>query len=127
MKYRSALPHRIFAAVETLEKRRYLASIVPPSFTRIAIDANPGAAPLEKMLADIDGDHRLDAVVGFAVNPGAGGIFWYQNPHSGTATDTWQKYQIAPKNISSYEDIKAFSLEGDGIPDVIASFGGQVV
>ncbi|MBV8880137.1 MAG: hypothetical protein JO332_09255, partial [Planctomycetaceae bacterium] len=34
------------------------------SFTKIIIDPNPGNVPVEKLMADLNGDGRLDIIVG---------------------------------------------------------------
>lgn len=50
------------------------------SFNRIVIDNAPDGAVVEKALADLNGDGKLDAIVGEERSPSqphGGGIFWY--------------------------------------------------
>jgi hypothetical protein len=104
--------------------------ILSPNFQRIVIDPAPLASVLEKGLGDIDGDGRLDAVIGFdqitlygVSNPG--GIFWYESPHSGVLTDPWAKHTIIASG-SAYEDLQVYDVNGDGAIDVIASVNGAL-
>jgi hypothetical protein len=83
---------------------------------------------VEKALADIDGDGRLDAVVGMQESPsggGVGGIFWYQFPTSGRATDPWTKRTILPSG-TAYEDMAPLDVDGDGRVDIVASVDTRV-
>jgi regulation of enolase protein 1 (concanavalin A-like superfamily) len=93
-------------------------------FERVVIDANPPAAVCEKALADIDGDGRLDAIIGFS-NPSPVGIYWYEFPHSGNPNDTWNKHTILPAGVA-YEDMEAGDVNGDGVVDIVASMNGPV-
>jgi hypothetical protein len=101
----------------------------PLPFDRFVIDPNPPTTTLLKVLADIDGDGRLDAVIGFGNPPGSSvgqGLAWYQNPHSGNMADHWNRFTILG-NGNMYEDIVAYDINHDGAIDVIASFdGGQI-
>jgi hypothetical protein len=93
-------------------------------FERFVIDPNPPAAVLEKALGDIDGDGRLDAVIGLS-NPDGQGIYWYEQPHSGNPADPWLKHTIAASGLA-YEDMVVYDVNGDGAPDVIAALNGPV-
>jgi uncharacterized repeat protein (TIGR01451 family) len=101
----------------------------PLTFQRVVIDPNPPPTLLEKVLADIDGDGRLDAVIGFGNPPNTStgmGIAWYEFPHSGIPTDPWLKHIILASG-SMYEDATALDVNGDGAIDIIASFdGGEI-
>src|SRR5947209_5864070 len=94
--------------VETLERRRLL-SVTPNPFEHVIIDPNPGVAPLEKALGDINGDGKLDAIVGHSNAPGAGGIVWYRFPPSGNPTDPWAKYTIATGG-QAYEQLIPYDM-----------------
>ena len=99
-------------------------------FTRIVIDPNPPPTTLEKGLADIDGDGRLDAIIGFGSPSGSStgqGLAWYENPHSRIMTDTWLKHTITPAPAAMYEDLKAFDVDRDGAVDIIASVGDGTI
>jgi Beta xylosidase C-terminal Concanavalin A-like domain/FG-GAP-like repeat len=101
----------------------------PLPFSRVVIDPNPPQTTLEKALADVDGDGRLDAVIGFGNPPNSGagqGIAWYQYPHSGNPHDPWQKYTILSGGIM-YEDMVALDVNHDGAIDIIASFDGGAI
>jgi uncharacterized repeat protein (TIGR01451 family) len=96
----------------------------PLPFGRAVIDPNPPPTTLIKILADIDGDGFLDAVIGFGVPPGAtsgDGLVWYRYPHSGNPNDPWQKFTILSSG-AFYEDGVAFDVNGDGAVDIITSY-----
>src|SRR5262249_25814694 len=96
----------------------------PLTFVRAVIDPDPPPSALEKVLADIDGDGRLDAVVGFGSPPDSSdgaGIVWYEYPHSGRPADVWQKHTILASG-NMYEDALAMDVNGDGAIDIVAAF-----
>jgi hypothetical protein len=78
---------------------------------------------LEKQLVDINGDGKLDAVLG-ATNPG--GLYWYEAPSSGRLSDPWIKHTIAFPGYF-YEGSATFDVNGDGAPDIIASVDNKLV
>src|SRR4051794_30599791 len=110
-----------------LEPRRLLSISAVPSnlaipFDRVVIDANPGDRPLEKTMGDLNGDGKLDAIVGHTLN---GGMYWYQQPSGGPAAGTWTKRTIASSG-DCYEDVVTYDLNGDGAKDIIASYNTTV-
>lgn len=113
--------------LERLEPRRLL-SVTPVDpadavpFQRLVLDPNQSGQTLEKMLADIDGDGRLDAIVG---QRNGTGIYWYNQPASGVVSDTWTKYTIIGTG-NPFEDILPYDVNRDGAIDVIASIDNTV-
>jgi hypothetical protein len=96
-------------------------------FTRIVIDSNPPLTTLEKGLADIDGDGKLDAIIGFGNPPGSvsgQGLAWYEFPHSGNPNDVWLKHTILASGMM-YEDVLPFDVNRDGAIDLIAGPDGS--
>ena len=99
----------------------------PLLFDRFVVDANPPTTTLLKTFADIDGDGRADAVIGFGNPPGSNtgaGLAWYQSPHSGKLSDKWNRYSILSSG-NMYEDSTAYDVNHDGAIDVIASFNAS--
>lgn len=90
---------------------------VPPAlFTHRIIDA---AGPLSiwgKCAADLNGDGRIDLLVG---GWRGGGLVWYENPG-------WTKRSIDPANKIS-TDLEVADVDRDGKPDVVAVTGTGVV
>lgn len=101
-----------------------------PAYQHIVIDPHPsvnGSDTLQKVLVDINGDGKLDAVLGEGTYTGGqGGLYWYQAPSSGDLTAPWIKHTITATG-DFYEDIVAFDINGDGAQDLIASDSNQVV
>jgi hypothetical protein len=94
-----------------------------PGYRRFVIDPDPASNnTLEKALVDIDGDGRLDAVLGEGLK---GGLYWYRAPAPGSLAGPWIKHKIAAGSF--YEDIAVADVNGDGAPDLIASDNNQLV
>ncbi len=96
---------------------------VPMSFTKLTVEPNFIGSIIEKALADIDGDGRLDAVIGTQPSGsqgGPGGIYWYQFPASGNPADLWIKRTILSSGVA-YEDMTSDDVDHDGHVDIIAS------
>jgi hypothetical protein len=57
-----------------------------PSYTKIIIDPDPGNIPVEKLFADLNGDGKVDIVIGLE----QAGLYWWGFPSSGKVTDPWK-------------------------------------
>jgi hypothetical protein len=92
-------------------------------FAKLTLEPASQGSIIEKTLADLDNDGRLDAVIGTQPTPsegGPGGIYWYQFPHSGDPTDQWVRRTILPGGVA-YEDMTSDDVDGDGWTDVVAA------
>jgi hypothetical protein len=79
-----------------------------------AVSLNPATGPPDRnCLADIDGDGRLDAVVGYEIDK----LAWYRQGESPTAE--WQEHLIAA-DIVRPMSIGVADLDGDQDLDVVA-------
>jgi hypothetical protein len=98
-----------------------------PTYQLTVPDPNPapnGSDVLEKALADLNGDGKLDLIVGEGeINGTPGGLYWYQNP--GSPGGTWTRHTITPQG-NFYERMGIIDLNGDGHPDIIASGGNTI-
>jgi FG-GAP-like repeat/Immunoglobulin domain len=130
----SSLLHRMPARVlvQPLEGRVLLsATAVSAStdipFQHIVIDSNPGPTPVIKVLGDLNGDGKLDAIIGHETTTGGpGGIDWYEFPQSGNPNDPWIKHSLAVGG-SAYEAAVPFDVNGDGAVDLVISYKGKIV
>lgn len=75
---------------------------------------NTGAPPDRNRLVDMNGDGRLDAVVGYEAINQAGVVAWYEQP--ATATNRWPERVIA--NVIGPMSLDVSDLDRDGDPDV---------
>ena len=86
-----------------------------------------GSSTLEKALVDVNGDGKLDAVLGEdLVHGGPGGLYWYEAPSSGNLRDAWIRHTIASRG-GFYEAMAISDINGDGAPDIIASIDNKLV
>ncbi|HWQ96138.1 MAG TPA: VCBS repeat-containing protein [Candidatus Methylomirabilis sp.] len=77
---------------------------------------NPtGGLPDRNKLADINGDGRLDAVVGFEAVSIPGKLVWYEQVDE--ASSTWKEHIIA--NVVGPMSLDAADMDNDGDPDVV--------
>ena len=72
--------------------------------------------PDRNRLADINGDGRVDAVVGFEAISKPGKLAWYE--HRGDATSLWKEHHIA--ELVGPMSLDVADMDGDGDFDVIA-------
>ncbi len=73
-------------------------------------------APDRNVLRDVNGDGRLDAVIGYEKFKGAGTLVWYEQ---GAAADAlWEPHPIA--DLVGPMSIDVADLDGDGDLDVVA-------
>ncbi|MFZ4585171.1 MAG: FG-GAP-like repeat-containing protein [Acidimicrobiia bacterium] len=89
-------------------------------YRHVVIDDAPPCHVLERGLADINGDGRTDAIVGWGTACSGGGLFWYEQPSAGDLTAKWRKRAIVPSG-TAYEDLIPFDVNADGAVDVIAA------
>jgi hypothetical protein len=78
------------------------------------IDQDAGN-PDRNRLADINGDGRLDAVVGFEAISKEGDVVWYEQGAGATAP--WKKHVIG--TVIGPMSVDVADVDGDGDPDVI--------
>lgn len=78
------------------------------------VNPTPGS-PDRNWLADVNGDGRLDAVVGFEAISKPGKLAWYEQ--AGTATETWTEHVIA--NVVGPMSLDVGDLDNDGDVDVV--------
>jgi hypothetical protein len=74
-----------------------------------------GGDPDRNRLADVNGDGRLDAVVGFEAISTPGKLAWYEQGSS--ATSAWTEHVIA--NVVGPMSLDVADMDGDGDLDVV--------
>jgi hypothetical protein len=85
------------------------------SFTALTLNPTP-AVPDRNRLVDVNGDGRLDAVIGFEANSALERVAWYEQPAS--PTGIWIEHVVAP--IVSPMSLDAGDLDNDGDIDLVA-------
>ncbi len=102
-------------------------AVTQASFTHVQVSgADPGGEPLEKAIADINGDGKKDIIIGMGNAFGPGGIYWWQCPSGGPTAGSWTKHTIVASG-NCYEHSQILDLNGDGKPDLICSYNSNVV
>lgn len=91
------------------------APLPPAHFTHSVIDAAGPISSWGKCAADLNGDGRVDLLVG---GWRGGGLVWYENPG-------WTKHVIDPANKFS-TDLEVADVDRDGQPDILAVTGTGV-
>ncbi len=82
-----------------------------PRFRHQVIDPDPPGSEHDiTLLADLNGDGRLDIIIGG--KEGAINLFWYENP-------SWQRHDMAPAPGLEAGGV-VLDVNGDGRPDVVA-------
>lgn len=76
---------------------------------------NGGGSPDRNRLADINGDGRLDAVVGFEAISKRGKLVWYEQGNS--ATSTWIEHVIS--TVIGPMSLDVADMNGNGALDVV--------
>ena len=74
-----------------------------------------GDAPDRNRLADLNGDGRLDAVVGFEAISRPGDVVWYERPATGTGA--WIEHHIG--SVIGPMSLDVADMDGDGDLDVV--------
>ena len=86
------------------------------SWPTMTLSDNPGS-PDRNRLADIDGDGRLDAVVGYEAISIEGLLAWYGQPEA--AADPWTEHVISDTVVGPMS-IDVADMDEDGDVDVVA-------
>ncbi|MCZ6788601.1 MAG: chitobiase/beta-hexosaminidase C-terminal domain-containing protein, partial [Chloroflexi bacterium] len=84
------------------------------SWTTFTLNGTSGK-PDRDRLADMNGDGRLDAVVGFEAISATGKVAWYEQPAS--ATGTWTEHVIG--NVIGPMSLDVADIDRDGDLDVV--------
>ena len=78
--------------------------------------SNSGGSPDRNELADINGDGRLDAVIGYEAISTAGKLAWYEQPSS--ATSLWTEHIVA-NDIVGPMSLDVADMDKDNDYDII--------
>jgi hypothetical protein len=101
-------------SVDLLLGTKWLRSQGGKAWTLHTLNPTPGD-PDRNRLADINGDGRLDAVVGFEAINVPGKLAWYEQPLD--ATETWTEHVIA--EVVGPMSMDVADLDRDGDMDVV--------
>ena len=80
-----------------------------PAFRHVVVDQNGPTKIWQKVVGDLNGDGKLDLIVG---GQGDGGLVWYENP-------TWKKRLIAPGG-QHCTDGEVADVDRDGDLDLVS-------
>jgi hypothetical protein len=84
-------------------------------FRHVILDDAGPVNPYLKTAGDLNGDGRIDLIVGGNVS---GGLVWYENP-------SWKKHVIDP-GAGFNTDAEVADVDGDGKPDIICVTNSEV-
>ncbi len=127
---RNALLNAVEFALELLEHRWLLSASAINSkdavpFQSVVIDPSPAESPIMKILGDLTNSGKEDAIVGHETNFGPGGLFWYEFPASGNASDPWVEHTIDP-TADVYESAAVANIDGKGYNDIVVAERGTI-
>ncbi len=86
-------------------------------WSRHVVDENPIASAHDVVVADIDGDGRLEIVVN-AVYGTVPGVFLYRAPENGDITQPWRRTEIQTGFFE--EGLAVADLDADGIMEIVS-------
>ena len=102
--------------IDLLLGTRWLSNLTS-GWTSRMLSSTPGELDRNR-LADMNGDGRLDAVLGFETNSTPGKLAWYEQVDP--VTGNWVEHLIGDQNMIAPMSLDVADLDGDGDLDVSA-------